>query len=355
MSYLAEALAVKGFDVVYVANEPMSEERAQIGWSVPKLEQTKVYIASDTGSIERVVLEAPSNSIHLCQGIQSNGLVGHALKALTNRGIRQWVLMESIDDKLASGVLKRLLYRWLLWRKQRQLQAILAIGWQTDGWLIARGASQVTTFPFAYFLSDSTSAVSRQKNTDRPFRFLFVGQLIERKRVEFLLQALAKLSAQDFELVIIGDGPLKSRCESLATSLLSDKVHWLGIRPMAEIPQMMANADCLVLPSLHDGWGAVISEALMVGTPVICSDACGAADAVRASGYGGVFQKDNIDELIYMLGNVLHVGVLGESDRLRLKEWARSLGTDAGSDYFLEILRFLEQRGERPVASWAHQ
>jgi glycosyltransferase involved in cell wall biosynthesis len=352
MAYLADGLAAKGFDVVYIANKPMSTARVQTGWSLPKLEKAKIYIATDSESINRIVLEAQVDSIHLCQGIRSNGLIGHAQKSLANRGIQYWVVMETIDDKRASGVLKRFLYRWLLRHNERQYQGILAIGSKTAGWLVTRGASQEKTFPFAYFLSHSIRPVSRQMKKDGPFRFLFVGQLIERKRVDFLLQALAKLSSYDFELMIIGDGPMRCQWESLATFLLSDKVHWLGLRPMADIPQMMANADCLVLPSRHDGWGAVISESLMVGTPVICSDACGAAGAVSASGYGGVFQKDNIDELTYMLGNVLHDGVLGESDRFRLKEWARSLGVEAGSDYFLEILRFLEHRGERPVAPW---
>lgn len=49
----------------------------------------------------------------------------------------------------------------------------------------------------------------------------------------------------------------------------------------------MARADVLVLPSWHDGWGAVVSEALMAGTPAIASDACGSAGVVRASGVGG--------------------------------------------------------------------
>ena len=60
---------------------------------------------------------------------------------------------------------------------------------------------------------------------------------------------------------------------------------------MNDIPHLMSSADCLILPSRHDGWGAVVSEALMVGTPVICSDACGSAGVVHASGVGGVFRS----------------------------------------------------------------
>jgi hypothetical protein len=62
-----------------------------------------------------------------------------------------------------------------------------------------------------------------------------------------------------------------------------------------EVPRAMAQADCLVLPSIHDGWGAVASESLMVGTPVVCSDACGVAGVVQASGVGGVFPVKDKD------------------------------------------------------------
>ena len=71
--------------------------------------------------------------------------------------------------------------------------------------------------------------------------------------------------------------------ESLAASLLPNRVQWFGKFPMSEVAKKMADADCLVLPSLHDGWGAVVSEALIAGTPVICSDACGSAGVVEAS------------------------------------------------------------------------
>jgi glycosyltransferase involved in cell wall biosynthesis len=45
-----------------------------------------------------------------------------------------------------------------------------------------------------------------------------------------------------------------------------------------------------VLPSRFDGWGAVVNEALMVGTPVICSNRCGASDVIENGRNGYVFE-----------------------------------------------------------------
>ena len=64
---------------------------------------------------------------------------------------------------------------------------------------------------------------------------------------------------------------------------------------ITKIPEVICESDCLVLPSRYDGWGAVISEALMVGTPVICSDNCGAANVVTASNVGSVFSTNDFD------------------------------------------------------------
>ena len=121
---------------------------------------------------------------------------------------------------------------------------------------------------------------------------------------------------------------------------------------MAEIPTEMARADCVVLPSRGDGWGAVVSEALMTGTPAICSDRCGAAGAVRASGHGGVFPSGDAAALAAALAETIRRGRQRPSQRAALAAWARCLGADSGAGYLEAILRFMATGGERPMAPW---
>jgi len=354
MANLAEALAATGKEVIYVANESMSTDRQQMGWAAPVLNHAKLLTAADAQSVAEIARAAPAQSIHLCQGLRGNGLVSIAQQVLAKREVRQWTFMETIDDAGPLGEIKRLHYRWLLLRRKQALQGILAIGWETPGWLRARGVEQNTIFPFAYFLLDALAQVSRMRVAGAPFRFLFVGQLIECKRVDRLLQSLAAHVAHDFELVVVGDGPKRSEWEAMGHTLLPNRVRWLGRLPMDEIPQKMANADCLVLPSRHDGWGAVVSEALMVGTPVICSDACGSAGVVRASGVGGVFPKDNVGALSSLAEAMLAKGVLLDADRQELKGWASGLGAAAGARYLAEILEFSDSQAVRPMPPWGN-
>jgi glycosyltransferase involved in cell wall biosynthesis len=100
----------------------------------------------------------------------------------------------------------------------------------------------------------------------------------------------------------------------------------------------MAQADCLVLPSRHDGWGAVVSEALLVGTPAVCSDACGAAGVARASGVGGVFATGDVEALSSVLRRIVSQGRQTPDQRARLAKWACCLGASAGADYLARIL-----------------
>ena len=78
---------------------------------------------------------------------------------------------------------------------------------------------------------------------------------------------------------------------------------FFGILPMSKIPKIIRKTDCLVLSSRHDGWGAVASEALLEGTPVICSNACGSSVAVKASKVGGIFVSEDLKSLIRFCTN----------------------------------------------------
>ncbi len=67
MAALASALAERGFKVNYVANEILSKKRIKLGWKMPKLGKVKLLLATNKADVISYALEAPKNSIHLCQ------------------------------------------------------------------------------------------------------------------------------------------------------------------------------------------------------------------------------------------------------------------------------------------------
>lgn len=352
MAGLASALARKGCNVTYVAEQELSAERVKLGWQTPHMHGVRLCFVSDSAAVNTLVQEASAPSVHLCQGIRSNGKISTAQRALARRGLRFWVVMETVDDAGVWGVIKKWEYARQFRGKGRSLEGVLAIGHKTMDWIIERGQSAERVFPFAYFLPDVGLAEPRQQRRPGPFRFLFIGRFISLKRLDLLIHTLRALVDREFELLVVGAGPQEMHLRMLAENALPDRVCWLGGRPRAEALLIMGQADCIVLPSRHDGWGAVISEALMAGTPVICSDACGAAGLVRASGFGGVFARDRADELMAKLDEQLKSGPVRMEDRLRLASWASGLSSEAGAEYLIKILDSTSTGGSRPVPSW---
>ena len=352
MAGLAVALARRGCDVTYVAQQALSEDRAQQGWSRPSLKGVRLQLLESRPAAEALVATSPPDAIHLCGGLRGNGLIQAAQAAMARSGLRQWVVMETVDDAGWLGALKRLEYGRLFRRWRGRLQGVLAIGHATSDWVAARGVPSSVVVPFAYFLPGNERVMRQPPERSGPFRFLFVGQLIERKRLDLLIDSLRGLASKDFQLAVVGTGPLEQPLRELAANSLPDRADWVGPLPMDAVANEMARADCLVLPSRHDGWGAVVSEALMVGTPVICSDTCGAAGVVRVSGRGGVFARDDRAGLVSLLDRARASGPPTPAERASLAEWAKCLGADAGADYLLEILDHVDGQRERPSPPW---
>jgi glycosyltransferase involved in cell wall biosynthesis len=113
---------------------------------------------------------------------------------------------------------------------------------------------------------------------DRGFLALFVGRLEKEKGVRVLLDAWRKADlGPGAVLALAGDGPLRGE-----VAKQPQDVQGLGLVPRDHLPALYAAADVLVLPSIRtetflEPWGLVVNEAMHQGTPVITSDAVGAA------------------------------------------------------------------------------
>ncbi|HLP67765.1 MAG TPA: glycosyltransferase [Rhizobium sp.] len=108
----------------------------------------------------------------------------------------------------------------------------------------------------------------------RPKRFLFVGQLIQRKGVLETLAAFESFRARfpDWELHVIGDGPLRELCAN------RDGVVWVGFKTSDVIAEYYRTCRCLILASHDEHWGVVVHEAALSGCGLIVSRWVGAAE-----------------------------------------------------------------------------
>ncbi|MEZ4861355.1 MAG: glycosyltransferase family 1 protein [Caldilineaceae bacterium] len=125
-----------------------------------------------------------------------------------------------------------------------------------------------------------------------PARYLlYLGTLEPRKNLPLLLEAYAQWRAQttpanrDVQLVLAGGkGWYYADIFRWVTELkLTDVVHFPGFIPPAELPDWYRAAEAFVYPSLFEGFGLPVLEAMACGTPVICSDASSLTEIVADS------------------------------------------------------------------------
>jgi glycosyltransferase involved in cell wall biosynthesis len=128
--------------------------------------------------------------------------------------------------------------------------------------------------------------------------FLYSGQLIERKGVDVLIRAFERVgrTSTQIALVILGDGPLRDALKASVPSEMTNRVHFVGHVPQADLPAYFATADAFVFPSRHDGWGVVINEACAARLPVIATRQAGAVGDLIIDGVNGfVVEREDVD------------------------------------------------------------
>ena len=108
------------------------------------------------------------------------------------------------------------------------------------------------------------------------FTVLYVGRFYRRKRVDVLLRAVARLGSAipDLELRIVGNGPCNQSWRALASELkLDTTVTWLGDVSRAELAAEYNRCHLFCLPSVQEGFGIVLLEAMAAGKPIVAARA----------------------------------------------------------------------------------
>lgn len=343
------ALADRGHLVTVVAREKMSVGRQRLGWAPPSLGSARVLIGPSAGDVQRIIRDEPAESIHCIAGARVDEMGTIVARECRDAGCRMGIISETPDPRGVGGFLRWGKYAAERMTIGRSFDFVLAMGETGVRWFRACGYPRERLFPFAY-----VTEVADCNPSERPsdaFRFLFVGRLVDLKGVDLLLRAMPE--AAGVELEIVGDGPLRSSLEVLATGLgIGPSIRWQGQLNPAEIPARIAQADVLVLPSRKDGWGAVVNEALMTGTPVICSSACGAGDLLRHEWLGRVVPAGDVAALRAAMIGWAGRGRRTVAERQRVREWARCIEGDAIAAYMEAVFRHVYDHSDRPVAPW---
>jgi glycosyltransferase involved in cell wall biosynthesis len=135
----------------------------------------------------------------------------------------------------------------------------------------------------------------KSKYESEKFRVMFIGLLGIRKGVHFLLRAWRKLNLKNAELILVGTFEKYSREIILNELRMTDNVVFLGGIDNPEVKYR--ECDVFILPSIEDGFGQVVIEAMACGLPVILTKNVGAKDCVRNGVDGLIIEPFSVDSI----------------------------------------------------------
>jgi glycosyltransferase involved in cell wall biosynthesis len=282
-----------------------------------------------------------------------------ALVACRRSGIPCIVRGES-NDLRPRPLHKRLLHRLLL----KQYAAFLYIGEANRRFYLKNGVPPSRLF-FGPYCVDNGFFAGRAAAVDRAALrqgwgipadavcFLFSGKLESKKRPMDLLEAMGRLAVapgagKDRCLLVVGDGELRSECET-AAKRLNISARFVGFLNQSRMPDAYAAADCLVLPSDNgETWGLVVNEAMACGLPAIVSDQVGCGeDLIRDGETGYVFRCGDAGDLADKLRRMCGAIGGGHSFAAAVRERVAHYSTEVLTENTVEAVNYVADRGGR--------
>lgn len=331
------ALAGRGHTVDVVARKPVATHRLAQGWDAALDHgDARLVIAPEDVPVPPEVAESwGQETIHVISGIGRTPFEARARETAVRSGafhigyVEPWQL-NTLPRRVNWWVRTR---RWVR-RFSRGGGHFLTTGQGGVGQLRRAGVPAARIAPFAYWLSPHAEASGGACEETAAGQILYVGRLDGNKNIVPFARSAVRAGLR---MRIVGSGPAGEEIHELAAQH-PQHLTVSGALPNPVARQLMATADFLVLPSRYDGWGAVVSEALLSGTRVLVSSSAGAAQVVRSDLQGYRFEpsENGIRAAVAWAGAQECPSADG---RDRLRGWAESsISADAGAAYLERVI-----------------
>jgi len=163
------------------------------------------------------------------------------------------------------------------------------------------------------------------------FYLIFVGQLIHRKGIDILVDAMTDVY-ENIELLVIGDGDLlQELINKTIENNISEKIHFLGRQSKDKVLEFLKLSDVFVLPTREDIWGLVLNEAIACGLPVIATRETGAVySLISEGGNGYLYHCNSKDKLI------IHINNIYKEDLIKLGEVSLNIAKNYSTEKMVE-------------------
>ncbi|WP_161597207.1 glycosyltransferase family 4 protein [Dyadobacter flavalbus] len=334
--------------------------RKEMGWSEPELTGVNIIHLNQIKYDWKDIIDQNKSSdcIHIFSGIAAFENVQKAFIHAIKNNCRTGIFTEPLDFRGLKGKLRQLRGYYHKFLYSSSIEFILPTGKngisQFENW----GYKKDIIFEWAYTVENSAVDINMQDlgHQETRFKLMFAGSLIHRKGYDILINALGKIN-HDFiaDFYCLKENEIKSGKIIELESGLHGKLSLLAFLSNKDLRSKMNDYDLFVLPSRHDGWGAVVCESLMEGTPVLVSKFCGSSSIMENSNTGKVLQSLDENDLADQIDYYLKAGKLTIQQRVKNRNWAqKNISGIAMAAYFQEIVLHLNNRMKtaKPEAPW---
>ena len=290
------------FEVIYAHEQDLT--RKEQGWDFDFIQHYDSKTISKDLKISSLIQYVFQNrtSTHIVNGIWAEKSFFFVILLLNLFRADFFIYSEAPVPTKKRSIFKKMMLNFLVKPISKLLiqrvKGFFAVSIFAENYFKFLGIKPEKIYRFGYFRNVKKSDFIKSESTIN--QLFFVGQLIERKGIFTLLEAIKNVSEvnANFHLTIIGTGVLKIRIEQfIKTYQLENFITLQGVVKSENVAQNIRKADLLILPSIFDGWGMVVNEALQNQVPVLISDQCGAKELIEHGKNGLIFEAQNVESL----------------------------------------------------------
>lgn len=181
----------------------------------------------------------------------------------------------------------------------------------TDEYLIKYGAkrNKIYRYQFTSIKADDIEYCYKKNKKTNEFVILGVGQIINRKGWDLLIEATKNL--KNVKIIIVGGG-MSSQLKTLIENNQQKNIEFIDFVDKNKIKEYYKIADVFVLPTREDIWGLVVNEAASKGLPVITTNKCNAGLEILDNKSGFILSINDEKKFIYDLYNLLKMLIINK-------------------------------------------
>jgi glycosyltransferase involved in cell wall biosynthesis len=190
--------------------------------------------------------------------------------------------------------------------------------------------------------------ISREKLglSKKDILLISVGRLVKRKGFDYMIKALSKISHKNIKYLIIGNGPEYKNLKRLSKNL--GEVMFLGQVSEEKKFQYLSISDFYILPSLHEGFGICLLEAMLCGLPIVATNNGGQTDFLVDGRNALLVSTKDVDGLAKAIDKLIENKALSKKmskiNSVEVKEFEINKIVRRYEDLYIQITKLRKNR-----------